>query len=445
MKRLPLIEYGHFSRSDWPKRLLGRLRAFDKQHARVSGDCIFDWDHLDYVAARNYVGVIQIPGLQVEILPKIDSLPLSHETTSAQGDLKRGLAQSNLLYMLSLTRKIPILPRELASLRLKKMPLLEALVRVFAQRMLDELRRGLDHSYVYREENGCFIRGKILLSQHIRHNAAQRQRSYVGFEEFIPDTWLNRILKATCVRLLTVSRLVETQQRLREAILLLADVETCAVEACDFQRVRLNRNNDRFEPLLDFARLVLAGSTPAPAAGEDSSFSLLFPMETLFEEFVARFIQRYSDQLGLDHHSIHIQAAGKSRWLLKTDEGAKRFRLKPDIVVDGPDGRAVLVLDTKWKRPKSDKEDARNGVAQADLYQLYAYAQRFDSPDSIPLYPKIDGVSSKRYCLADDENKRIRAEYIDVSIDLVKNRPQLVEELRRVLIADASALMPTIR
>lgn len=315
MHRLPLIEYGRFPRAAVPAPLLRRLQAFDEQHARICGDCIFDWSRVHHVSAKSYVGVIQIPGLQVEILPKNDHLPDNGRNEYRKDSPLKARAQTNLLFMFAMTRKLPILPRELASLRIERIPMIEALMRVFAQRLLEELRKGLDHTYVYREENGCFFRGKLLVSQHIRHNAAQHQRCYVGFEEFMSDTWLNRILKAACLRLLATSRWAGTQQRLREAVLVLADVESCPVHATDFDRVQLSRNTDRFAPLLDFAKLVLLGNTPAPAAGEGESFSLLFPMETLFEEFIAHFIQCHSREIGLDRSRVHAQAVGRRRWL----------------------------------------------------------------------------------------------------------------------------------
>ena len=80
-------------------------------------------------------------------------------------------------------------------------------------------------------------------------------------------------------------------------------------------------------------------------------------------------------------------------------------------MIDVPSGETATVIDTKWKRLKTDQEDARNGVAQSDLYQLYAYAHRYQSPDNVLLYPRVEGVSAKAYRLIGEEDKRVRIEF----------------------------------
>jgi hypothetical protein len=60
------------------------------------------------------------------------------------------------------------------------------------------------------------------------------------------------------------------------------------------------------------------------------------------------------------------------------------FQLRPDIVVsDG--GQVRFVVDKKWKRLKP--ADFRDGVASADVYQMYAYSSRYAAPEVVLLYP----------------------------------------------------------
>jgi hypothetical protein len=118
---IPISEFGRIPRVLLGKRLLRRLQRFDEKHARHNnGRCVFDWTHISYVRALNFVGVIQVPGLTVEILPKVD--PSQAEATGpySRDDDRRIRAQQNLLYMLSFTRKIPILQRDLAGLRVQR-------------------------------------------------------------------------------------------------------------------------------------------------------------------------------------------------------------------------------------------------------------------------------------------------------------------------------------
>ena len=146
-------------------------------------------------------------------------------------------------------------------------------------------------------------------------------------------------------------------------------------------------------------------------------------MDVVFEDFIARSLRRCAEQLGVLREQIHAQARGRRRWLLRDADGNGRFRLKPDILIDGPDGRPRTILDTKWKRLTPDGQDARNGVNQSDIYQLYAYAHRFGAVDNILLYPRVPGVSPKCYSLdGQDSVTRIRFETVNLGVDLLLER-----------------------
>jgi 5-methylcytosine-specific restriction enzyme subunit McrC len=336
--------------------------------------------------------------------------------------------------MLSLTKNLPLEERDLADQKLRRLPLLEMMIRIFLKRLLTELRRGRDQSYLYRQENLPILKGKLLTTQHLRLNLARHDRFYVGYDEFVADTLLNRILKSACRRLLGVSTNAANQQLAREAILDLADVDDVKIERGDFERVQLTRSSERFRVLVSFSELVLTDRSPEPSVGGRSTFSLLFPMEKLFEEFVGEFIRRHATALGTHRSNVHVQAVRRHRWLLKTTHGTGRFRMRPDVLIERRKGQTRFILDTKWKRLKRDAEDPKNGVAQADMYQLFAYAHRYLSADNVLLFPRVPGVTPKQYRLQDDELQRtIRVEFIDLNRDLAKATNDLVRELRGML------------
>lgn len=433
MLRRSIPEYGRLSRAELGSRLTRELQRFDEQHAGVSGQTIFDWGHLKDIRAKNIVGVLQVPGLMVEILPKIDGANGS-ENTGAVNLIDEIQVRQNLLFMLSVSGHFSLFERDLASQSVQNIPILEALIWAFVRRLITELRRGPQHLYVRREENLTCVKGKILLHQHATLNAAHHHRMYVGYDEFESDTWLNRILKAACAKLLSLTRLSRTQQHLREAILGLADVNHHVIAAHHFDLVCLDRNSERFRELLDFCRLLLQGATPAAHDGEVSSFSLLFPMETVFEEFISALLKQHAAEFGFLRSDVHLQARGRTRWLLRQDNGAGRFRLKPDVLIDCPSGTPALILDTKWKRLVSDQEDTNNGVSQGDIYQLYAYAHRFDCEKNVLLFPQIPGATSRIYKLdGDGSEKRLKIGYVDLNYNLRKDRHRLIENLRDVM------------
>lgn len=425
MQYLIVTEYERISRTDHNRKLLSQLQSFDEQRLRSSGDTIFDWNDRRFVKAKNYVGVIAVPGGTIEILPKID-------TPDKSGNER---AQHNLIYMLSITRKIVGEERDLASIGKQKMPLLEQLITMFAEKTLKELKRGIDHTYVTQEENLHRMKGKILVGLHAVKNAVHKERFYCRYDDFISDTPINRIIKASCQILLQVSKTAAAQKKLREIVFLLDEVTDLEVAEHHFNAVHYSRNTERFKPIVSFAMLVIKGMSPIWTKGKDVSFSLLFPMEKLFEEFIARYVYRYAEEFGLSRENIHAQAVGRQEWLLQREHDQKdKFRLKPDLVIGEEQGDGLrLILDTKWKHLKSDEEDSTNGVSQGDIYQLYAYAHRYKCPENILLFPQVTGVSSKSYSIIQGYcSHKIRVEFVKLNRDLKAEGKSFRDELKEI-------------
>jgi 5-methylcytosine-specific restriction enzyme subunit McrC len=425
-------EYGRINRSDIDNRVLRRLQAFDEMWAGDKGQCVFDWSRSEYIRAQNYVGVVQIPGLVVEILPKIDATANIDDGIYQYSSKQKVLSQRNLLYMLTLTGSIPVRDRDLARLRLQKMTLLEAVTLIFAERLLQELHKGIDREYVYNEKNAHCFKGKLLIKKQITHNVAHKERVYIGYEEFISDTWINRIFKETCKCLMHSVTLIHTQKCLREATMYLSDVNDIRIHEHHFENLHLNRNTERFRILIDFCRIVLTQYSPSPSQGNRESFSLLFPMDKLFEAFIARFILKNYSRFNLMPDWIHIQARHRKKWLLKAEDGKGRFRLLPDIIIDDATKKTEMVIDTKWKRLEKKGTFDEGGVSQSDLYQMFAYASRYNSLDNILLYPKIEGAGSKVYFIPRSDSK-IRLEFINLNRDLYREKEAFIKDLQCVI------------
>lgn len=62
-----------------------------------------------------------------------------------------------------------------------------------------------------------------------------------------------------------------------------------------------------------------------------------------------------------------------------------KFSLRPDIIVKKTDG-TVIVMDTKWK-VLVDDERKNYGISQSDMYQIYAYAKKYNSQKVLIIYP----------------------------------------------------------
>ncbi len=352
------------------QRLYDRLKRFD-QRGRAEKDQVFSWGD-GSTRTTQWVGVIQVPGLQVEVLPKIDEADLN-----GKGE-KEIQARSNLLYMLSVAGQVPVRERDVARLTSRKASLSETLAAIFADRLRRELLRGPERAYIRREENLRRFKGKLLIAQQVRRNAAHRERFFCRFEEFSEDTLMNRIFRAACRVLLNSTHTPSTQDRLRHCLLLLDGVEDVFVHDELFDQITITRQNERFADVLHFCRLFLQGRSPTVRSGRERSFSLLFDMNRVFEDFVTAFLKKQVIP-HLDGYRLYPQAKSQRRHLMR-DRDRDVLLLQPDILITSNDRH--LVLDTKWKQFSST-------TGSDDLYQLYAYTKRYECQRSVLLYPHV--------------------------------------------------------
>lgn len=434
MKTIVVPEYGRIPYSAFTRVQRERLRRLDGQHRDSSGSGVFDWMDRRYIKARNYVGVVQVPGVTIEILPKIDRLFSPHPLEAGHLDEVHRKAQANLLFMLSYTRHLPIRQRNFATLQEQKMPLLESLLALFMEHTVGQLHKGIPRAYMHREGNRRFLKGKLVLHRHIRHNATHPERVYVRNHEFLADTPMNRILKAACAAVTALSKQLSTQRRALEALALLESVQDCTIGATDFDRLSWDRHSERFLPLIDLAHMVLMGTAPSPQRGATRAFSMLFPMDTLFEEFVAGFILRHCRELGLKRDQVHVQAKARAKWLVYDQTHRGRFRLKPDILIDCSDRNTPLVIDTKWKQLKINASGQPLAIDQSDMYQMYAYAKRYQARKCVLLYPHMDGLQPATYSIDGEPASAVHIGYVDLNRRLPQERAALIDEMNNLLV-----------
>ncbi len=264
MKKLTVSEYGRIPKRELGSQALARLYAFDLLHERRTGSRVFDWRYESFIRTLDHVGVVQVPELLIEILPKVD-LRVQSDEVSAE-DLE--LARQNFLFMVANARNLKLKPVGTALQATAKQPVFESLVLQFASELLIELRRGANHDYVHHEANLGVLKGRIRFSDQIRLNSARLDRLFVEYDEFSIDTQLNRVLKATCEILAPRVRLGQTSQAIHEILLELADVGQIHLKAEHFDRISLDRESARFASHLSFCRLVFEGLTTTASYGE---------------------------------------------------------------------------------------------------------------------------------------------------------------------------------
>ncbi|MCH9826287.1 MAG: McrC family protein [Gammaproteobacteria bacterium] len=323
----------------------------------------------------SFVGVVRAPdGYQIEILPKVGK--------AIGGSVRE--ARKLLIEMLCCLEGFRHIETGSAKLSAARMPLLEIFVREFLRTVQHVVKRGLRSDYSGRRGNLLALRGKLLIAPHLRQNLYRAERFFTEHDDFSIDRPENRLLHAALHRTLQLSTSQASQQLARELGFVFADVPVSEQPRVDFQRIRLDRGMGYYDDALAWARLILNEESPLTGNGGHSAPSLLFPMEAVFEAFVAMHLARQIERpsiLKAQARSQHLVLHRDQRW----------FRLKPDLLIRNA-GHDLLVLDTKWKLLDELKSNGteKYGLAQGDFYQLQAYGQSYLSGkgDVILIYPK---------------------------------------------------------
>ena len=327
---------------------------------------IFKYVNGNTLVAQQYVGAYQLGAHTIEVLPKVD--------------VDNDRVRRNLVGMLAVALDLDISEGDVARVASQGHGILEILIRIFCDKLFKQVHRGLVRRYEGREENLSVLRGKLGIVEQVRLNAANPERLFCRFDEFQEDNPLNQVLKAAVRVLLNSARNLRNQRQLAELLLVFEGVSNCPAQSLPWARVVIDRLSERYRPCFSLAELFLRNNPPDVTGGAMHGFSLFFDMNTLFEEYVGRMAVRVFGPRG-----IRVTLQGPRKYLaLDEVNGGSAFAMKPDVVATMDSGTA-WILDTKWKQLSI--EEAKDGVAQSDLYQMYAYANCYDCSDVVLLYP----------------------------------------------------------
>ncbi len=379
--------------------------------------------------ARGVVGIIAAGGCALEILPKID-FP-GQDDAQATGSIRR-----RLVHMLAIALDLKIDAGQITALDWQRETLLEILIRLFSEKLVEAVRRGMPRHYIEHADDLTALRGRLHVTRQFTTLAVEPSRLACRFDALTPDIALNRIMKAAVTRLSRIARTTDNQRRLRELAFAYADIAEMPTAALPWDEVVLDRTNNRWRELLNLARLLLGERFQTTSAGGSDGFSLLFEMNTLFEEYVARVLKR-----ALAETDLRVVSQGGRLYCLETEDRRGLFQTRPDILIKR--GNIVVqVIDTKWKRISSRMDDPKQGVSQADVYQMMAYGRLYGCSRLTLLYPHHFGLHHDAGVLASNlitgSDHRLETATIDVGSahEIALRLKQLVHTMPTLLECD---------
>lgn len=315
------------------------------------------------VKFNEYVGILQVGNLMIEVLPKADQ---AHDS-----DRWRRI----LIGMIRASGIMDVPTPSTSTLKLKP----NALLQLYFERYVSELEklvhRGLSKKYRKTEGNLNSVKGRIVFSKQVRYNLVHQERTYSAYTEFSREHLLHQVLYKALRLLSRINTASSLQSRIAGLLLDFPDQKEVKVTPALFNRILLNRNTQHYRHALEIARMLLLNYHPDVSRGNNDVLAILFDMNLLWERFVYKTLQR---KLPQRREGIHVSA--QNRMEFWKPEGGNAVNMRPDICLQLNDG-STLVLDTKWKLFDEKRPHDH------DLRQMYVYHTYFEAERVGMVYP----------------------------------------------------------
>ncbi len=327
----------------------------------------------ELVVTKNYVGLIQTKsGYQIQILPKI--------SMGGQDDTNNRVTKNTFIKMLRYMSDFENKVISTANLNIDKMNLYEIFINMYIQQVIALVKLGLKSNYVSNEDNLSTLRGKLNINKHIIKNIAHKEKFYCNFDEYQINRPENKLIKTTLLKLYKITERIENKKSISQLLTSFELVEESKNYDVDFNKASIDRSMKDYELILKWSKVFLQNKSFTTFSGDTISRALLFPMDKLFEGYVAKNIKKV-----LSDKNWNVATQDKGYYLF---DDPRQFRLRPDIVITRDNGTRI-VLDTKWKS-LFNNSSKNYGISQSDMYQMYAYAKKYKTNEVWLLYPLND-------------------------------------------------------
>jgi len=324
---------------------LNELHGFNYLEATANG-----------IRFRNYVGIIQVDQLTIEILPKVDSSESNYEWRDI------------LLDMLRVCKKVQAYNKGEATVGKNKFHLLEIYMDMFLMELASLIQSGLVKSYIKKTSNSLALKGRLELTGHLSKNIVHKERFYTSHQVYDHEMLIHQILRFALQIVQEFSGSSYLAGKANRLSLLFPSIATKVITIDSFDKIHLSRKTKPYTKVLDIARVLIGNYSPQISKGRNKMLALLFNMDQLWEEFIFQSLKKSQTELGYEVYQ-------EFRHLFLNES----YYLKPDIIIK-KDGH-IYILDAKWKQPKDSK------ASQQDLRQIYTYCRFWNARQGFLLYP----------------------------------------------------------
>lgn len=316
------------------------------------------------VKFKNYVGVIQIGSLTIEILPKTDKRILNREEFTVWHTV--------LLNMLRICKHVNIDSVSEANIKRKHNSILDLYFEMFVKEVQHLVRKGLIKKYRRNPGNVRVIKGRIDFSKNLKLNLIHNERFYTDHQVYDYNHVLNKIL-LKCLNILKVlSRDSVLVDKINKLLMTFPELDEIKISNDQINLLNINRKTQSYQKAIEIARMILFNYSPDIKTGDENMLAILFDMNKLWEQYIFRML--------LKTNSKQIEIKSQEKQLFWENR-----QVSPDLIIrkKNSENTDIYIIDTKWKILDSDNPKPNDD----DLKQMYVYNMYYDAKKSMLLYP----------------------------------------------------------
>lgn len=347
---------------------------------------------------QNYVGLLPInEHLVFEILPK--------NTTNNLVEARQTFLQ--LLQSLPTFSFKQTLP---SAISVGKFPLLDCFVTLFLTEVETIIKKGLVGDYIELDVEATFIQGKINSTKQLFKKSFFDGKLIQQISSYSVNNQYNQLVKNALLSLKYQTKSPYLQARIRNILTHFTEIQGNSISSIG----TIPKKFLHYSNVVWWATTFLKGLSPAVWHGQNYQWALVFPMEKLFESYLAIGFKKFTTDF-----QLQLQHSGKNLFINQLNQ---QHRLQPDIILQNK--QTTIVIDAKWKL--LDITLPSHNIHRSDLYQLYTYAKKYNAQRVLLIYPKSASFLADLPPFHFDEATQLRV----ISFDLTQ---PLSKEIQKIL------------
>ena len=229
-----------------------------------------------------------------------------------------------------------------------------------------QLKRGLGRDYISETETLSGLRGKIDITESIKTQTMLRRQMVCTYDEFSVNTYMNRIIKTTMLKLLHADIDKARKKEIRKLLVFFDEVQELDVHTINWSQ-QYSRNNQTYRMLVSICYLVLKGLLQTTTDGSTKLMQFVDEqrMCRLYEKFILEYYRK-------EHPEITANAS-QIPWQLDDDFSDMLPVMQTDIMLS--QGAKVLIIDAKYYEHTTQTQYDKHTLHSNNLYQIFTYVK----------------------------------------------------------------------